>query len=83
MARGLIFDTLRTDSRDYIAANLFLPTHITRLICVNVELINLLKIAEQVRTLVIGDLDSFSFREPESTGCDILMDTSDLISCRF
>ena len=35
MARGLVFDALRTDSRDYIAANLLLPTHITRPICVS------------------------------------------------
>ena len=32
MTRGLIFDALRTNSRDDIAANLFLPTHVTRLI---------------------------------------------------
>ena len=31
MARGLVFDAWRTGSRDYIAANLLVPTHITRL----------------------------------------------------
>lgn len=34
MARGLVLDALRTRSGDYIAANLLLPTHITRLISV-------------------------------------------------
>ena len=41
MARGLVFDALRTDSRNYIAANLLLPTLITRLICVGNPSINL------------------------------------------
>ena len=41
MARGLVFNALRTDSRDYIAANLLLPTRITRLICVGKSSISL------------------------------------------
>ena len=41
MAGGLVFDALRTDSRNHIAANLLLPTHITCLTWVGILCIDL------------------------------------------
>ena len=37
----------------------------------------------QAQTLVIGDMDCFSFREPKGKSCAIVVESSDLILEQF
>ena len=74
MTRGVVFDALRTNFRDNVAANLLLPTHITRLIHGG-KLYIYSKIIRQAQTLIVGDMVCFSFSEPKGNSCAIVMES--------